>query len=426
MLRISTLAVLFASLCACNRYELFRVSGYAQEDFSNDADVLFVIDNSSSMVDEAEALALNFDTFIRRLTDPSEGAASTDGLTDATDNYITYVQNRSFIVDYQLGISTTDVAGTYGALYGESPVLTRSDTDIATQFNRNLLCSATCFNDADTVPSDPEYVCEDPPPPPGDQISQQYLDCLCGSTDAWEGNCGSGNEEHLEAVYMAMCRAVPDPPADCYDEINQFTDDDVGTNAPMIRDDSTVIPVIVTDEGDTSRRMTQGDDEPDEYAELFDKFNKRMAWAVIGPRTDVCNSGGATTWGVERLQYFVDETNGLYVDIETPDENGDCAAADFATAMEQLGNLLNNLLTVFPLQSVPDVDTILVFVDDQPVDRASETFDEETGEITYGDGWSYLAAENAVEFHGDAVPDYNAKVRIYYLPLEGMPRELPF
>lgn len=426
MARTGSLLLTAAVLASagCNQYELFRVAGYAQESFSNDADILFVVDNSSSMQDEAEALALNFDTFVRKLTDPREGAIETDGLPDAVDNYITYVQNRGRIVDYQLGITTTDVELSYGGLYGDLPLLDNEEPSIVpSAFNSNLLCDATCFLDASTLPDDAGYVCEETPAAP-EQMSKQYLDCLCGAGQ-WEDQCGSGQEEHLEAVFMAMCRSVAEPPSECF-ESNQFTEADILSNEGLLRENSTLIPIIVTDEGDTSRRMSQGDPEPDEYADLFAKFNQRMAWAVIGPRTDDCNSGGATTWGVDRLQYFVDESRGRFFPISERDANGDCVVTDFESAMEELGDLLNSLLDAFPLQSIPDVATIVVFVEGEEVPRAAEITDETTGSVSYTDGWSYLAAENAVEFHGATVPDYNEEVRIYYKPLDGMPRELPF
>ncbi len=423
----STLGLLLAlgGAAGCNQYELFRVAGYSQTSFNNDADVLFVVDNSSSMQDESQALAVNFDSFIRKLTDPGSGAATKDGLADAVDNYISYAQNREIIVDYQLGITTTDVAGTFGALYGPTPIITdETEGDIASAFNKNLLCSATCFLDENLLADDATYECADPPPPSGAEISSQYLDCVCGA-GAWENQCGAGTEEHLEAVFMAMCRSVEDPPEDCF-ENNQFDETHVGSNAGMMREGSTLIPILVTDEGDTSRRMTQGDAEPDEYAKLYDRFEHRMTWAVIGPNTETCNGGGATTWGVQRLRWMVDDTNGRWFEIAEPDGSGDCQVSDFAAAMEELGTLLNSLLKAFVLQSVPDVETIVVFVDGEPIVQAVESADEDSGQVSYTDGWTYLAAENAIEFHGSAVPDYNADVRIYYRPLEGMPRELPF
>lgn len=420
--RYLVFAAIFAT--GCNRYELFRVSGYAQDEFSNDADVLFVVDNSASMQEEAEALALNLDVFVRKLSDPTEGGLGTDGLVDAVDNYIEYVKNREFIVDYQLAITTTDVEHTFGDLYGEPRILPNEYVgDIAGAFNKNLLCEATCFLNVDTLPSDPSYTCADPAPKPDGVVSTEYLDCLCGAGE-WENQCGAGTEEHLEAVFMAMCRSVSDPPDECF-ELNQLDGNDVLSNDGLLRDNSTLIPIIVTDEGDTSRRMSQGDGDPDEYASLYAKFGHRMSWAVIGPNTEGCNGGGATAWGVERLKYFVDDTNGRFFEITEPESEG-CGVADFAVAMEQLGELLNGLQTRFVLQSVPDIDSILVFVDSDKVDRASEDIDETEQTIAYGDGWGYDAADNAVEFHGTAVPDYGVDVKIYYRPIQGMPRELPF
>ena len=93
--------------------------------------------------------------------------------------------------------------------------------------------------------------------------------------------------------------------------------------------------------------------------------------------------------------------------------------------MEQLGDLLSNLLTFFPLQSVPDVGSIEVYVDGEII-AAAEVKDATVEPPEYGDGWSYDASENAVSFHGATVPDYNQDVRIYYRPLGGTPRELPF
>lgn len=408
----------------CNDYDLFRVSGFAQESFSNQADVLFVVDNSSSMQEEALATALNFDVFIRNLT---EGESfGQDGLKDAVGNYIQYSLNKESVVDYQLGITSTDVAVSYGGLYGDPPLVNRGTSNLVTAFNKNLLCTKAAFLREGDIPSDPTYQCVENPEPANNEISQEYLDCLCGGP-SWENTNTGGTEEHLEAIFMAMCRAVPEPPEECFDPIDQFTEADVGSNEGLLREGSTLIPIIVTDEGDTSRRMTTGDGDPNEYAELFAKFGHRMTFAVIGPTTDVCNSGSATTWGVERFQWFVDDTGGRYFNISEKDpDTGQCAITDFATAMEELGQLLNSLDDTFPLQGVPDVDSIRVFVNNKGVVKSTEEVDTAAGTVTYSSGWSYLPAENAIAFHGDAIPDYDADVRIYYLPLEGMPRELPF
>lgn len=407
-------------LPSCNQYEMFRLAGYQQESFSNEADIVFVVDNSLSMQDEATELARNIGVFIDTLTNEDVTGITTDGLTDAAENYIEYVQNRGRFIDYQLSITTTDVEATYGDLYGDPTLIAQGDDSISELFAANVLCSSTCFDDS-TVPSDLSYQCGDPL---GDSpVSFEYLECLCGQ-GLWENNCGSGSEEHLEALFMALCRAVPEPPEECY-EFNQFTAADVLSNEGLLRENSTVIPVIVTDEGDGSRRMTTGDGEPDEYEALFDLFGHRMAFAVIGPRIDVCNSGGASPWGVDRLLYFVEETNGRWFDIAEPGSGKDCQVTDFAASLEELGDLLSSLAEQFPLDSVPNVDTIRVFVDDEEIAQAVATVNEDL-ETEYSAGWGYVPADNAIEFYGTAIPDYNAVVDIYYLPLEGMPRELPF
>ena len=408
----------------CNQYEMLRVAGYQQENYSNDVDILFVVDNSQSMAAESEELAVHFDTFIGYLTDPERGGAAYGGLTDATVNYIRQVSERGQYLDYQLAITTTDVEATFGDLYSldpESRILANEGAQVGDKFRQNLLCTATCFKDFN-MQSNPDHVCGDPI---GDQITRQYLDCLCGE-ETWEDQCGSGSEEGLEAIFMAMCRAAENPPEACFSNTNQFTEAHVGSNAGLIRKDSTLFPIIVTDEGDNSRRIPTGEALPESYANLFKSFDTRMGFAVIGPQSDRCNNAAATRWGIERYQWFVDNTGGLYLDIaqETADE--DCSVADFSENLEALGTLFNSLLDVFPLQSVPDVPTLKVFVENREVAPSMETLDEVSGSAQFGPGWRYLAAENGILFVGDAIPDYNADVRIFYRPLDGMPRELPY
>jgi hypothetical protein len=89
--------------------------------------------------------------------------------------------------------------------------------------------------------------------------------------------------------------------------------------------------------------------------------------------------------------------------------------------LEDLGELLVNLQTAFQLQTVPDQSTIQVYVDDEPVDKAQL---DDNGE--FDSGWTYDPSQNAVVFWGKAIPDFNQNVRIFYRPLEGKPRNLPF
>ena len=90
---VAAAALTLPVLQGCNDYEMFRLAGLAQEDFSNDAELLFVIDNSTSMLEESADLAVNFDGFIAKLINPT-GDGTLDGLSDAVDNYILSVGNR--------------------------------------------------------------------------------------------------------------------------------------------------------------------------------------------------------------------------------------------------------------------------------------------------------------------------------------------
>ncbi len=432
-------------LAGCNSYELFRVTGYEQASFSNDADILFIIDNSQSMAEESTALASNFDRFVGKLTNTEGGSnVPTVTLADAVDNYIRETAGGELFIDYQLAITTSSVyyddgaspeiepgeAGTlaYDSASDVPSVIGRGASDSALAFQTNLLCEATCWESS--MPSNPDYVCGDPLE--GD-ISEDYLDCLCG-VDEWKNHCGTGQEQGLEAAYMALCRATDSPPDDCYTfpegSAQAFQSGDEGSNAGLLREGARTLIVMVTDEGDGSLRK-DGTEEPavpgdvdevvEEYVDLFEDMPNIVRFAVIGPNWDGTNGlclDSAQTWGVERYQGIVEATNGLYIPIT--DSDAACTPADFGTSLEQLGELLSNLLTFFPLQSVPDVASIEAYVDGELVEQAELVDDE------YVDGWSYDASENAVSFHGSAVPDYNQDVRIFYRPLGGTPRELPF
>ena len=438
MLRRLCLAAPLA-LLSCNQYDVFLLSGYEQSTFSNDADIVFIIDNSDSMTDEAEALAQNFSSFIRDLT--SASSYGDEGLTAAVSDYISSTGDRGSVIDFQLGITTTSIAGDApgraGTLVGSPDIVTKGSDDVALNFTRSLLCEATCFN-VNLVPADSTYQCDADNPEMPNPISQQYLDCLCGS-DRWENNCGAGTEEGLEAALDAMCRAADNPPEECfteYTELASLSETDAGTSSGLIRQDSTVIFVVVSDEGDGSRRIENTNPNPEKYTDLLDKFNKRYRFAVIGPPYDpetdslTCNSGGATKWGTERYQNIATSSSGFFNTISGEDETGECGITDFSVHLDDLGKLLNSLKTSFPLQSTPDINTIQAFVDGsqvaQAVDTRSQADQAIGGDPLYEEGWAYDPGTNSVVFYGNTIPQYGEEVRIYYRPLEGMPRELPF
>ncbi|HMV69058.1 MAG TPA: hypothetical protein PKA64_19585, partial [Myxococcota bacterium] len=111
-MRAAALWVLFPALSACNTYDWFRLTGYIQEGYTNKADILFVIDNSTSMTDESSDLATNFSAFIEPFAD--EQPPADPSLTNDVDRFLAFVNDRAANVNYQLGITTTDVSEVSG------------------------------------------------------------------------------------------------------------------------------------------------------------------------------------------------------------------------------------------------------------------------------------------------------------------------
>jgi hypothetical protein len=441
MHRATSLGLTALLLTGCNRYDYFRVSGYQQESFSNQADILFVIDNSPSMTQEGPALASNFAEFIEQFAG-NEIVPTDPTLSDDVDRFISYVTDRSGNINYNLAVTTTEPSADWGSLYGQPKTVSRTDDNIARKFTRNLICEAACI---DNLPSDLDVNCTSSP--------ENFANCSDNTTGA--------AEEGFEAVLMAMCRASESPPDFCFDAwwrnpdnearnlwlpfdpglgngddtgtpgtptapAPYFSEIDVGSNDGWLRENSTVIPVIITDEGDQSRRITSFDGKIFPYNDFFNTFPNRMTWAVIGPTNDGCNTSGAARWGIDRYRTMVNETNGAYIPISVPDGRANCADADFGQALADVGELLRALVDSFPLGAIPVPGTIVVVVDGAVIAESEQTFEEDLGSIVFSDGWSYRPADNTVVLHGDAVPDFNADVRIYYIPGDANPRELPF
>jgi len=415
-------------LAGCNAYDAFRLTGYAQEGFTSRADILFVIDNSPTMFNESDALATSFAGFIDDFADDTPPVDPS--LSDEVDRYLEYLTDRTGSLNYHLGITTASAYVDHGNLLGSPTYITPLDDDISRKFNRNLICDAACVGGSPSV----------------------QVTCPGGLPTSSE-SCEDGaqlREEPLESVFLALCGAVDNPPDECFYDwwwddgekiwkreppssadtdtlpAEYFGNDDVGANDGFLRRGSVVIPVIVTDEGDQSRRIPNRESRVTEYLELFQRFGNRTAFAVIGPNLD-CNDGGAADWGVDRLRGVVNATNGVYVDIAESSADGTrCDPVDFSDALGRVGELLRGLADTFPLRALPEPGSIVVVVDGVPVPEANCTFDEDIGQNVCDDGWSYDPLSNTVVLNGDAVPDFDADVDVYYLPSDGVPRDLPF
>lgn len=416
---------------SCNAYDAFRVTGYKQEGFTTRADVLFVIDNSPTMFAASRALALSFDEFIDEFIE--EVPDRTPTLSEEVDRYISYLTDRTGGLNYQLGMVTVTTFVDFGELKGRPRVISNRTENSAAAFTRNLLCDTACIDGE--IPAGVNC--------PGGRPSNS--DACLDSPQLLE--------EPLEAVFLALCGAVENPPDECFapwwwDEATRtwqpqpvgqdtgeeppepapyFDESMIGVNQGFLRRGSVVVPIIVSDGGDRSRRIPGQASRATEYLELFRRFGNRMSFAVIGPDPDqVCNPGGANQWTIDRLVSAVNETNGVYVDLSVPTPSGGCENVNFSDALRRIGQLLRGLADTFPLRNIPEPGTIVVEVDGVPVPEADCRFNAELEQRLCDNGWSYNETTNTVLLHGDAVPSTDADVQVYYLPASGVPRDLPF
>ena len=139
----------------------------------------------------------------------------------------------------------------------------------------------------------------------------------------------------LEAGVLAICRAVNDPPDECFeyeDPIGEglkptaLSPADVGSNAGMLRDDAQTLLVLITDEGDGSYRLATGDTDICPTTDILDSFDSPVRLAVVGPvlrgRRHGLQLRRRPALGRRALQNACDCT-GRTIDIEAPDENGE-------------------------------------------------------------------------------------------------------
>lgn len=404
-------SAVFLALFGCNQYDLFLIQD-GRDGLGNDVDVLFILDNSESMRDESVALAENFVRFVQTVAsyESSLDDIGYDGVEDAVSAYIEQAQFAGGFVDLQIAVTTIGAAESRGGLYGDPPILSGGDPQVVDKFVHTVLCDATCFVDRGDVPTDPDHRCAD-----GftGAVSQQYLDCECGA-DEWLGHCSVSLEEGLETAYLALCRAVETPPDECFE--NGLLPEDQQTSLGFARAGSTYLPVVVTDEGDQSRRMGATEAVPNVYAKLFEAFEIPVTFAVIGPTlneefVEPC-APTVSSWSVSRYQYIVEDTGG----VRLPVHDDACGPTDWSGVLDQLGALVNGATTAFVLEQPAEPTSIVVEVGGRSVPRAVVLGRDLFNQIEHSDGWSYQETEQTLYLHGDAVPGVEDLVQIWYLP----------
>ncbi len=439
----------------CNNYDTVIHQHYDQAAFSNKVDVLWIVDNSNSMQGNQDNVKNSFEDFITAVsTDGGEegGPTSFNNLGDLVAIYQDLLSDRSKYLDYQMGFTTTqrgscgtdndqqtaDECLQHGVSGKLRPLTGGTDPFFLVPSDEDLQAHFIDLVDMDIKGATTEYgvdvaaltaclsIC-----PPGWHDEVEYNDAGQVTTAQCVADDGSGTP----ATWSGLAEDDPWYPF-CHGTGSGGTvripDEDVGYNLGFLRDDATLVVVVVTDEGDATPNLDPdvsdclSDPEAEEcdcelqhYLNFFDTLDRKTVFAVIGPQEE-CNEQNSSLCMISFYQSASEVTGGLFSPIDVR-EADTCSDANFSEVLGNIGSLIGNLDAEWPLDHVPvcpseDNCQIQVFVNGDPVERDS----------TRLNGWDYYPEGQSVRFYGDAVPQYNAQVDIYYLPEESGGRSLPF
>jgi hypothetical protein len=197
------------------------------------------------------------------------------------------------------------------------------------------------------------------------------------------GSGGSADERGLDASYAALTEPLIS-----------------GANAGLVRPDANLAVIILSDEDDSSD-ITEANYS--KWMEATKGFaDKASLSAVVGaPATSIFDPGGCTN-----MTNNTSATAGTtYVNVAATTGGiwGDICDLDFNLVVQYLAYAAAGLKTDFVLSETPsNIGRIRVEVDGVTVDYHG----------VYG--WTWEAADNAVQFHGDSVPGPGATVEISY------------
>jgi hypothetical protein len=190
-------------------------------------------------------------------------------------------------------VAITTVDGT-GALVGE-PIT----ADHGAGVQQQLLCEATCFGDDAALPVDPSYTCGDP----FTYVSEEVMACLC--PEDWRGNCGPASEQGLESAHQA-------------------------TAALELSDTYEVHVLVISDEGDSSVQLANGDPDVGPYEGLLAGITFHALAPGLDAAGQVICPGTAADWAVQRYQAMTQLTGGMYVDLY----DAGCITGDMEAALD--------------------------------------------------------------------------------------------
>lgn len=171
-----------------------------------------------------------------------------------------------------------------------------------------------------------------------------------------------------------------------------------GANEGFLRQDSLLNVIFLTNEEDQS-------DNSIDYVASLDFLKPLLPY---GDRSWLAHFMGVTSGdsACKTAEWGFASPGLRYMDLATASAGSteSICDADFKRALTNVRSRVLEVLTDFPLEREPNVDTIRVYVDGVEIPK-SET-----------NGWSYRAAANAIRFHGSAIPKAGARIKVDFDP----------
>ena len=162
----------------------------------------------------------------------------------------------------------------------------------------------------------------------------------------------------------------------------------------LVRSGSWVSVVFLSDEDDHSPG------EVDEHVEELSLYgDEGMALhGIVGDLPVGCASGTSAASAAERYVEAIEATGGFRDSI---------CAEDYSDILERIALSAIGWNDTFPLADLPEPDSLVVWVDGVEMPNREV------------DGWTYEPGDNALQFHGRAVPRPGMEIFVEYLPLLG-------
>ncbi|OQW48435.1 MAG: hypothetical protein A4S09_04460 [Proteobacteria bacterium SG_bin7] len=172
------------------------------------------------------------------------------------------------------------------------------------------------------------------------------------------------------------------------------------TNTGFFRSDALLVVIVVTNEDDGSPG------NPSDYISFLDTIKPRTP---IGERNWVFHMIGVTGAAGENCSTYGNYTEPGYRYMQLVDNSGGAkttiCTGDFSAALAGVEKRIYDTASRFYLDRVPDVSSIEVLINGNKIPNDPVN------------GWTYIAADNSIQLHGNAIARTDVKIDIFYQPI---------